>query len=337
MVVLDPPVLTCHHVVVGTLLFILLLLAPPPLVVSWTFSSSAPHTSWKVTKRTRLSQSKTPSPSQQDEETDGLPFRFHIRDCQHVELGACADLIMKSFYNETIQNPWRQLYRMGELNRIQQSFPYGDSRAEHKMLVMTAVPTQSSSSSTSTRGKCQIVGFVDVDARTPNRPTGYTYNPRPYLSDLCIHPDFRRQGLGLALIRACEDFCLREMPIDDRRESSMRKNQSAAAADGHHHHDTNKRSELYIRVEATNAAAVRMYHSLGYSSIHNPDDPDGETILILHKELGRRGEELSRPATKTRTTLNAEDKDGNKKDELERLREDVELFFSNSSTSSRVG
>ena len=124
----------------------------------------------------------------------------------------------------------------------------------------------------------------------------------------------------------------------------MRKDQSAAAAaaaDGHHHPNTNKRSELYIRVEATNAAAVRMYHSLGYSSIHNPDDPDGETILILHKELCRRGEELSRPTTKTRTTSNDEaKKDGSKNESeifLQQQREVFQLFFSNSSTSSRVG
>ena len=115
------------------------------------------------------------------------------------------------------------------------------------------------SSSLSTRSQHdKIIGFVDVDTRKPNQPTSYTYNPRPYLSDLCVHPDYRRLGVARALIRACESFCVQQQQ---------------------------PQPQLYIRVKASNVAAVAMYDSMGYESIPNPDDPGEESILILCKNL----------------------------------------------------
>lgn len=218
------------------------------------------------------------------------PFDFKVRDCKHAELGACADVIMSSFYNYTSMSPWRQLMKIKELDRIQQGFPYGDDRSLHRMLIVTA---SSSSSSSINGGRDEtICGFVDIDARLPNRPTSYSYNPRPYLSDLCIHPDFRRKGLARALIKACEDFCV-QLPKPEHLWSDQNS-------------DNADLPELYIRVEATNAAAIDMYRSLGYNAIPNPGD---QKILILHKVLAEKtltpSRELQQEVSMTNATSRA--------------------------------
>ena len=167
-----------------------------------------------------------------------------VRDCTFAELTQVSDLIMSSFYANAT-SPWSQLYRMGELNRIQQGFPYAD-KAQHRVLVAAT-----------TNATSQIVGYIDVDDRVPNRNTSYKYNPRPYLSDLCIAPEYRRRGIARALVEECEDFCL----------SKLEKN------------------EAFIRVEKKNVAALTMYQSMGYSPIDNHPDSSNEEILLLRKDL----------------------------------------------------
>lgn len=164
---------------------------------------------------------------------------IRIRDCQYGDLGSCAELIVSSFYSgNSIKPPWLQLSRLAELNRIQQSFSY--DKSQHRMILATNPINDS------------IVGFVDVDKRPPNRPTSYSYNPRPYLSDLCVDPECRRQGIARLLVEAAQDFCEGE--------------------------------ELYIRVEANNEAAVNLYLGMGYANMSNPDCDDG-SMVILHRSL----------------------------------------------------
>jgi ribosomal protein S18 acetylase RimI-like enzyme len=65
-------------------------------------------------------------------------------------------------------------------------------------------------------------------------------------------------GVAQAMIGECERFCLEDL----------------------------KKNEMYIRVEASNLAALRMYTKLGYKSIINPEDSIGN-ISILRKKLVR--------------------------------------------------
>lgn len=170
-----------------------------------------------------------------------LPFNqkhdVKIKTCLFGDLGACADLLVWSFYSgNSTKPPWLQLTRLAELNRIQQSFSY--EKEKHRMIVATV--------------EDKFVGFVDVDKRQPTRLTTYSYNPRPYLSDLCVHPDYRRKGIARLLVEAAEEFCREE--------------------------------ELYIRVEANNLAAVQLYRSMGYEEVDNPDCEDG-SVVILHRSI----------------------------------------------------
>ena len=169
---------------------------------------------------------------------------FYLRDAQFVELGQVADVIMSSFYvNST--NPWKQMFRIAELNRIQQGFPHEDKEI-HRNIVAVAVVD----------GKEHVIGFCDLDNRLPNRNTGYSCNPRPYVSDLCISPQWRRKGIAKAIIQESEKYSREVLHKED----------------------------IYIRVESTNQQALNLYESLGYRQIHNPDSPKKQ-IFLLRKEL----------------------------------------------------
>ena len=168
-----------------------------------------------------------------------------IRDSLYGELGGAADVIMQSFYADS-KPPWNHMYKMAELNRLQQGFPYAD-RKMHRMLVAVAKEIGQQEE--------QIVGFCDCDLRKPNRPTSYNYNPRPYVSDLCVSPSCRRQGIANKLVSYSEEYC-KELGCE----------------------------EIFIRVERKNEPAITMYSNLGYVEIDNDLD-DSEKIVILRKSL----------------------------------------------------
>lgn len=226
---------------------------------------------------------------QEYDEMIKLHSDVRIRDCQYNELGKVADIIMSSFYNnEQTASIWNNIYRIAEINRIQQSFPYSDDRELHRMLVAT-IPRKASTSAKSNDDENIIVGFVDIDIRpATNLNSGlYSYNPRPYLSDLCIDPQYRRIGIAKQLILYCEQFC-----FNISNEALQRANiklQSSQNKNTNKKNNVNftsiKNNQLYIRVEKTNIPAIQMYNQLGYKEIYNPDDPNNIKIIILQKQL----------------------------------------------------
>lgn len=171
-----------------------------------------------------------------------------IRDCLYGEIGAVADVIMDSFYT-TATPPWNHMYRLGEINRLQQGFPYAD-RDQHRMIVAVVKRLNGAS------GKLEehIVGFCDCDQRTPNQST-YKWNPRPYISDLCVSPSVRRQGVANKLVEYCEEVCQKW-----------------------------GQTEAFIRVERVNVAALTLYQNLGYIEVESLLD-DSEKIIVLRKAL----------------------------------------------------
>lgn len=170
---------------------------------------------------------------------------IRIRNADYAELNAVSDIVLQSFYERNIhKGPWKRVYKLAELNRLQQNFPYQDTDL-HQMLV--AIDDESH----------KVVGFVDVDARPCKTKIKL---PRPYLSDLCVDPDFRRRGIANRLVRACEQFT-QDIP----------------------------RTELWIRVKEDNAAAVEMYKSMNYM-IEGNDEKEPE-IIVLHKNFAAVGGE----------------------------------------------
>jgi ribosomal protein S18 acetylase RimI-like enzyme len=154
----------------------------------------------------------------------------------YIELASVAGIIVEAFYKE--KPAWAKLYQLAELNRLQQNFPYVETDL-HCMLVAIL--------------DNEVVGFVDIDARPCKTKPPL---PRPYLSDLAVHPDHRRKGIAKALIQRGECFL-----------------------------EENSRNELFIRVEESNEAAISMYKRLDYEIQSSEVDKDGRSLLTLYKKL----------------------------------------------------
>lgn len=135
---------------------------------------------------------------------------FTIRNCKYADLGVVADIILASFY-QTSTSPFKNLYRLGELNRLQQNFPYNDLD-RHIMLVATLTDSN------------EVVAFCDVDARPATRPID---PPRPYLSDLAVRPDCRRRGIAKKMVQECERTARQDM---NRNELYIRVEEKNTAA-----------------------------------------------------------------------------------------------------------
>lgn len=192
------------------------------------------------------------------------PVSFGIRRAKYGELGKVADLVVHSFYPEKSALVRPYLY-LSELQRLQSNFPYSDAHHHFFIAYDREQPTV-------------VVGFVDVDGRPS---TLQNAPPRPYLSDLAVQPNYRRQGIAKALIQQCETIVS---------------------------NDVMKHNQLYLRVERDNHAAIHMYQSLGYQSIPHPFFGVKDTTILLHKQLipnnnnnnkNQKAVELESPTTTT--------------------------------------
>lgn len=89
-----------------------------------------------------------------------------------------------------------------------------------------------------------MVGFIDLDLRPKAQ------EPRPYISDLAVRPDYRRRHLATRLVKACEAICRHRYETDD----------------------------LFLKVETSNRIALDMYAQLGYE-LHRCIDLGNKAVL----------------------------------------------------------
>jgi len=186
---------------------------------------------------------------------------FRIRPAKYADLGPASDIILESFYVK--KTAFRSLLKLAELNRLQQNFPH--FQKEKHIMYVAVVPKDDSRSpaiSSPLPSDDIIVGFVDVDSR-PCKPE--IKLPRPYLSDLCVHPRYRKQGIAQALVMQCQDFVLQQNANEVMNS------------------DNGNEKRLYIRVEEDNTPALLMYQKLGYESHAVETTKDQQNIITLVK------------------------------------------------------
>lgn len=216
--------------------------------------------------RNQMSNSSTTTTTTTTESTTYSSTQFYIRKARYMELGHVVEILVDSFYKPSdLVRPYLFLH---ELSRLQKNFPHNVVHSTAKPpdhVFYVACTTAATSSSTckvehsnGTASKQPqretIVGFVEVDSRPGKKQNDA---PRPYLSDLAVHRNYRRNGIAKALIETCEKQVL----------------------------DGWKQSRLYLRVDRENYAARNMYTKLGYE--WQPHDYFGhgrDTTMLLKKE-----------------------------------------------------
>ena len=222
-----------------------------PIPVSFPLTRTHRRTSVAIAAARKESDGVSSSGGSATTATATANFQYRIRDCQYKELKQVAALVVASFYDKKKTNLMtRKLYQIAEMNRLQQNYAYPESRTVHRMLIVEATPIvavkddddennigRTAAAATNT----EIVGFCDVDAR----PCATKLKlPRPYLSDLAVDPNHRRQGLARRLVEESEKFIL-EMNNDNNAKQF---------------------DELWIRVAENNEAAIGLYkYQLGYT------------------------------------------------------------------------
>lgn len=172
---------------------------------------------------------------------------FVIREVQENDLGAAANILADAFskdLNFFAQRVERMNTYLSVKSRFE-TFRYSErSGALQCMLVAVDRETQTT-----------IMGVCEVD----NRPPGGEINPapRPYISNLAVHNEFRRKGAATALVLESENVV----------------------------RDSWGKPRLHLRVEEDNAAARAMYERCGYSEQGITEDTITRTSLLLAKTL----------------------------------------------------
>lgn len=195
-------------------------------------------------------------------DTSPPPPSYEIYQAQYSDLSQVANLITDGFYDvNPILRPIRYLL---ELDRLQNNFPYDDiDRHYYLVVVETTAPGISGSNNGSDDRK--VIGFCDLDGRIveKKKTSGMlnslftimsVYRPQPYFSDLVIDSEYRRRGVGMALMNESEQLA-----------SSM----------GY--------DELYLGVKSTNEVALQMYEGIGYEFIV----PQGDMLAFLEVDTNR--------------------------------------------------
>jgi ribosomal protein S18 acetylase RimI-like enzyme len=168
------------------------------------------------------------------------PPKFYVRKARYMELGHVVEIVLEAFYNPSALI--RPYLFLSELSRLQGNFPYDDK--VHAFYVACCMEDKEE----------KIIGFVDVDKRDGKKISDA---PRPYLSDLAVHSEYRRMGVAKALVRNCELESLRW-----------------------------GKDYLFLRVDKGNNAGLKMYEGLKYEKQEHPYFGVGkDTTILLKREF----------------------------------------------------
>lgn len=161
-------------------------------------------------------------------------FPFLIRTARPHDLREISDLLADSFYNQEGQSGWLlPFFRLGIYedlrHRLHAQVPHYaclaaiDYSTNIQIQAALSVPNA-------------IAGTIEVSAKTPKFWSTKT-QPYLYISNLAVRPPYRRRGVALHMLTACEQIA---------RDWGF--------------------SDLYLHVLETNNNARRLYQKAGYQT-----------------------------------------------------------------------
>lgn len=172
------------------------------------------------------------------------------------DLSHGARILADGFYSES--NPaskwWERLHTQMSL---ESNWPNPVLRNQHEMWV--AVQSQNG----------QILAFCELDNRPPrNDSDPEAAKIRPYMCNLAVHLDWRKQGLAQDMIHQCE--------------ASVEL--WSGGAD----------EKLFLKVKEQNQPAVNLYTKLGYGVVSSQvDEKTEETLLVMKRDWKEKVEEAN--------------------------------------------
>ncbi len=177
-------------------------------------------------------------------------WQFQIRAATSADLPGIAQIIAESFHSQKGLWGWAfPLFRLG----IYEDLKYRLASMTPHHVCLVAVDTSST-------GNHQILGTVELGVRFNDSWTNIQKS-YPYLSNLAVHPKYRRYGLASSLLISCEQVC-QDWGFED----------------------------LYLHVLENNHQARQLYFKLGYR-VHGVESNWNSFFfypsrqIFLHKRL----------------------------------------------------
>lgn len=179
-----------------------------------------------------------------------LPNDIYIRNATPKDLKSASYILTKAFFSFNIFTTpfeWLNIYLSLQDNVLETNNQY------YMLVAIQRHPSQ-------LKEKESVIGICEVDDR---KTVNLDPAPRPYICNLAIGTERRRQGIGKAFISICEHKAQHEWQKDF----------------------------LYLRVRRKNNVALDMYYGLGYvlEDTEQPNDKiSGEDIVLLKKTFTKK-------------------------------------------------
>lgn len=176
------------------------------------------------------------------------PKQYLVRAAAADDLPQVVEILILSFYPKNVINRWvYPLMRLGITEDLKVRIKSPASR----YLCLAAVLKSNSSTPTDSQ---TLVGTVEISLRSQLWPP---FQPRrPYIANLAVNDQNRRQGVAQSLLKSCETI---------------------ATQWGF--------SKLFLHVKPQNAQAMKLYKKMGYKPCDRQSRWLASQRLLLSKHL----------------------------------------------------
>mmetsp|Transcript_18873 Transcript_18873/g.21623 ORF Transcript_18873/g.21623 Transcript_18873/m.21623 type:complete len:281 (+) Transcript_18873:69-911(+) len=213
---------------------------------------------------TKLENKNDESILEQDNQNQNDYPPFIIREAKEKDLPTLSVILTDSFFKEKTNFFTYPIERLNTYLALQgrfQTFRYAErSGARYRMMVACSQGRRNENdNNVQEKEATTMLGCCEVDDSKPQGEINAA--PRPYMSNLAVDENFRRNGVAKALITHCERI------VQDDWGKSL----------------------LHLRLYDDNYAGKKLYGDCGYyeasPSTTSITDKDGKTFSLLKKTL----------------------------------------------------